>query len=68
MYTPPVIILCQGHLLKVNVKSLAFRGLEDPVTGQIVTVVARETRGDNATVGGIFYHPSTGRCNGGKRW
>lgn len=66
VYTPPVIILCQSHLLKVNVKSLAFRGLKDPVTRQIVAVVARETRGDNATVGGVFYHPSTGCC-GGKR-
>lgn len=69
VHTPPVIILCQGHLLKVNVKSVAFGGLKDPVTSQIVAVVARETGGDNATIGGVFYHPSTGCYSGGKkRW
>lgn len=67
VHTPPVIILCQSHLLKVNMKSLAFGGLKDPVTCQIVAVVARETRGDNATVCGVFYHPSTGCYIGAKR-
>lgn len=66
VYTLPVIILCQRHLLKVNVKSLAFGGLKDPVTCQIVAVVARETRRDNSTVGGVFYHPSTRCYNEGK--
>lgn len=27
MHTPPVIVLCQSHLLKVNVEPLAFGGL-----------------------------------------
>lgn len=67
VHKPPVIILCQGNLLKVNVKSLAFGGLKDPVARQIVAVVARETRRDDATVGGIFYHPSARCCVGGKR-
>lgn len=58
VHTPPVIILCQGNLLKVNVKPLAFGGLKDPVARQIVAVVARETRRDDATIGGIFYHPA----------
>lgn len=68
VHTPPVIILCQGNLLKVYVKSLVFRGLKDPVARQIVAIVARETRSDEATVGGVFYHPSTWRCVGGKKW
>lgn len=58
--TSPVIVLCQSHLLKVNVKPLAFRGLQDPVACQIVAVVARETRRDDTTIGGIFYHSPTG--------
>lgn len=63
VHTPPVIILCQSHFLKMNVESLAFRGLQDPVACQIVAVVARKTRRSNATIGGIFYHPPTG-CYG----
>lgn len=60
VHTPPVIVLCQSHLLKVDVKPLAFRRLQDPVACQIVAVVARETRRDDATIGGIFYHSPTG--------
>ena len=56
----PVIVLGQGNLLKVNVKTVALGGLEYPVTGQVVAVVAREARRDNPTVGGIFYHSPTG--------
>lgn len=59
VYTPPVIIFCQGHLLEVNVKPVAFGGLQDPVARQIVAVVSRETGRDNAAIGGIFYHSST---------
>lgn len=66
MHTPPVIILCQSHLLKVNVKPVAFGDLQDPVACQIVAVVARETRGDDAAVGSIFYHSPTGCCTGRK--
>lgn len=56
----PVIILCQSHLLKVNVEPMVFRGLQDPVARQVVAVVARKTGRDDATIGGIFYHPPTG--------
>ncbi|TNN86778.1 hypothetical protein EYF80_002961 [Liparis tanakae] len=31
VHTPPVIILRQSHLLKVNVEPVAFGGLQDPV-------------------------------------
>lgn len=58
---PPVIILCQSHLLKVNVEPVAFRGLQDPVARQIVAVVARKTGRDDATIGGVLYHAPTGR-------
>lgn len=57
---PPVIIFCQSHLLKVNVKPVAFRRLQDPVACQIVAVVARKSRRDDPAIGGIFYHSPTG--------
>lgn len=60
VHTLPVVVFCQSHLLKVNVKPLAFGGLQDPVACQIVAVVAGETRRDDATIGGIFYHSPTG--------
>lgn len=60
MHTQPVIVLCQSHLLKVNVEPMAFGGLQDPVARQVVAVVARETRRDNSTIGSIFYHSPTG--------
>lgn len=60
VHTLPVIVFCQSHLLKVNVKPLAFGGLQDPVACQVVAVVAGETRRDDATIGGIFYHSPAG--------
>lgn len=66
VHTPPVIILCQSHLLKVNVEPVAFRGLQDPVARQIVAVVARKTRRDDTTIGGIFNHSPTGCYGKGK--
>jgi len=41
-------------------KPMAFRSFQYPVASQIVTVVARETRRDDATIGGILYHSPTG--------
>lgn len=45
----PIIILSQRHLLKVNVYSLALRGLQQPVAGQVVAVVTGKTRRDEPT-------------------
>ena len=43
----PIIILSQCYLLKVDMQSLALRGLQQPVAGQVVAVVAGKTRGDD---------------------
>lgn len=56
----PVVVLGKGHLLKVDMQPLALRGLQNPVTRQIVAVVARETGRDDASHCGILYHTSTG--------
>lgn len=56
----PVVILCQGNLFKVQVQSLALGSLQQPVAGEVVAVVAREARRDNAAGGGIADHSTTG--------
>lgn len=61
----PVVILRQGNLLEVQVQPLAFRGLKQPVAGEIVAVVAREARGDEAARGGVAGHSTAGGCETG---
>ena len=56
----PVIVLGQGHLLKVHVQPVALRGLQDPVAGQVVAVVAGKTRRYNPAHRGVPNQPSTG--------
>lgn len=56
----PVVILCQGNLLKVQVQPLALRSLQQPVAGEVVAIVAREARRDDAAGGGIADHSATG--------
>lgn len=56
----PVVILCQGNLLKVQVQSLALGSFQQPVAGEVVAVVAREARRDNAAGGGIADHSAAG--------
>ena len=56
----PIIVLGQSHLLKVDVHPLTLRGFQQPMACQIVAVVARETRGHNASNGDILDHASTG--------
>lgn len=58
----PVVILCQGNLFKVQVQPLALRSLQQPVAGEVVAVVAREARRDNAASGGIADHSTAGSC------
>lgn len=57
---PPVIVLGQRHLLEVDVEPVALGGLQNPVARQVVAVVAREARRDDATVGGVLYHAAAG--------
>lgn len=56
----PVIVLSQSHLLEVDVEPVALGGLQNPVTCQVVAVVAREARRDDATEGGVLYHAAAG--------
>lgn len=58
----PVIILCQGNLLKVHVQPLALGSLQQPVAGEVAAVVAREARGDDTASGGIADHSTAGSC------
>ena len=58
----PVVVLCEGHLLKVDVQAVALGGLQNPVARQVIAVVARETRRDDASHCGILYHTSAGSC------
>lgn len=55
----PVVILSQCHFLKVNVQPMALRGLQYPVTRQIVAVVSRKPRRDDTTLSGISHRPPT---------
>lgn len=56
----PIIVLSQCHLLKVNVNPLGLRGLQHPVTRQVVAVVAGETRRDNPADGDVPHQSTTG--------
>lgn len=58
----PVVILCQGNLLKVQVQPLALRSLKQPVASEVVAVVAREAWRDYAASGGIADHSTAGSC------
>lgn len=62
----PVVIFCQGNLFKVQMQSLALRGLKQPVAGEVVAVVAREARRDNAAGGGIADHSTAGSWEKGR--
>lgn len=62
----PVIILCQGNLLKVQVQPLALGSLKQPVAGEVVAVVAREAGGDDAAGGGVADHSTAGSCETGR--
>lgn len=46
----------------MQVQPLALRSFKQPVAGEVVAVVARKTRRDNATRGGIADHPTAGSC------
>lgn len=47
----------------MHMQPLALRGLQHPVAGQVVAVVARETRGHNAAESRVLYHSTAGHCS-----
>ena len=56
----PIIILSQRHLLKVDMKPVALGGLQQPVAGQVVAVVAGKTWRDDPTNCDVFDQTTTG--------
>lgn len=60
MSCSPVVVLGQRHLLKVHMKSVALGGLQQPVAGQVVAVVAGKTRRDDPADGDVPEQPAAG--------